>query len=170
MADICTKAEVITMAFTRPITEARIKDGIINAVQQKYIMPILGEDFYDDVILTPASYTTLLAYLKPIVAHYVRYMMLPELLVEDSNTGLNKIPGNNRTAGTTEDLGSKRQNALDIAQIYTTALTKYLDDNSSTYPLYYEGQNPDNMVNISGGIITRNELSDIDDFYSNENE
>ena len=169
MADIASKSEVIAMAFQRPIAESRIEDGLINAIQVRYILPILGEDFYDAVILTPASYTALLVYLKPIVAHYVRYHILPEIFVEVSNTGLNKIPGNNRVAGATEDLGSLRQSALDIASFYVTALTKYLNDNYASYPLYYGGTNPENRIDIAGGIIMKKDFL-TDDFYSTKND
>lgn len=167
MADIATIAEVITAAFTRPINVARIPTGMINAVQVKHILPILGEDFYNDVIANPANYATLLTYLKPIVAHYVRFTILPDIFSEVSNTGINKVPGNNRTAGTTEDLGSMRQSTLDIAGLYVKALTKYLNDNETIYPLYIKGNNPDNNIEFAGGLIIRKEISD--DFYNDEN-
>jgi hypothetical protein len=158
MADICTKTEVITMAFSRPVSESQIEDGVINAVQVRYLLPILGKDFYDDVILTPASYTALLVYLKPIVAHYVRFHVLPTIFADVSNTGINKIPGNNRVPGTTEDLGSIRQTTLDIAGIYVTALTKYLNDNEALYPLYDKWKNPENRIDIAGGLIIRKQI------------
>lgn len=167
MADIATKTEVIAIAFTRAIPEARIPDGFIHAIEVKYILPILGEDFYDALVLTPGSYTALIALLKPVVAHYVRFELLPSIFVEISNTGLNKVPGNNRSAGTTEDLGSMRQSTLDIAGMYVTSTTKYLDDNYTAYPLYYRGTNPENRVEIMGGIIMQKEETDDDYFLNN---
>lgn len=161
MADIVTKTEVITMAFARPVSENHIEDGLINAIQVKHILPVLGEDFYNAVILTPASYTTLLTYLKPIVAHFVRYYILPTIFRDVSNTGVNAIPGNNRSMGTTEDLGSVRQSTLDIANIYISALKKYLNDNSSTYPLYYKSSVPE--IEFAGGLLIRNRISEINE-------
>jgi len=70
--------------------------------------------------------------------------------------------------GTSEDLGSLKQSALETAMMYVSAMTKYLDDNYTDYPLYYPGANPDNRVQISGGIIHRN--VNIDDFYNNTND
>jgi hypothetical protein len=167
MADIASVAEVLAAAFTRPIATARIPAGMVNAVQVKYILPLLGEEFYDDVILTPASYTTLLVYLKPIVAYFVKFTILPDIFVEVSNTGGNKVPGNNRTAGTTEDLGSMRQSTLDTANLYVKALTKYLDDNEALYPLYDKDNNPDNNICFAGGLIIRNEVDN--DFINEDN-
>lgn len=166
MADIATKSECIAMAFSRPVSENHIEDGLINAIQVKYILPLLGEDFFDDVILTPASYTALLALLKPIVANYVKFHILPTVFRDVSNTGVNAIPGNNRTTGTTEDLGSVRQSTLDIAQMYADVVLKYLDDNDSSYPLYYKRDN----ILIAGGIIVRknDNYEDIDDYYLNK--
>ena len=168
MADLMTPTEVVALAFQRPIAVSRIEDALINAIQVRYILPILGEDFYDAVVADAASYTALVAYLKPIIAYYVRYQILPDVFTDVANTGVNRIPGNNRVPGTSDDLGSLKQSALETAMMYVSAMTKYLDDNYTDYPLYYPGANPDNRVQISGGIIHRN--VNIDDFYNNTND
>jgi hypothetical protein len=166
MADICTIAEVKSLAFDKPITDTRFKTGLINAIQVKYILPLLGETFYNDVIANAGNYTALLPFLKPVVAYYVKFHMLPDLSTDVSDTGTNKVPGNNRTA--VEDIGGVRQSALDMAQLHVSALTKHLKDN--TYPLYFASSNPDNKISIAGGVIIRNNTYDIDDFYLNNND
>jgi hypothetical protein len=169
MADFATKSEVLTMAFQRTMPESRIEDGLINAVQVKHLMPILGEDFYDDVVANPINYTTLLTYLKPIVAQFVKYYILPQVYLEISNSGVNQVPGNNRTPASMDGLGIVQQNALDHAELLVKALVKYLDDNSATFTLYYPSVNPAVRYEIAGGIIFKNDIED-DDFYSKNND
>jgi hypothetical protein len=170
MADIVTKTEVVTLAFGRAVSETRIEDGLIAAISEKYLIPVLGEDFYDDVIANAINYTALLVYLKPIVSYFVKFHLLPEIFVEISNTGLNKVPGNNRVAGSTDDLGASRQNTLDIANMYMARLRKYLDDNSTTYLLYYPGSDVNNKIDIAAGVIIRKHYRDADEFYEEEND
>lgn len=171
MADICSKAEVISYAFHRTgIAEGRILTGMINTVQEKHVMPVLGEDLYDDVVANPLNYTSLLPYLKPIVAYFVKYYMLPEIYAEISNTGINKVPGNNRSGASADDMGSMKQNTLEIANMHVDTLTKYLEDNESSYPLYYSGLNDAKQVIIAGGIICRKSAKEYDSFYNNSDD
>lgn len=168
MADLITTTEVIALAFQRPVNKDRIEDALINAIQVRYILPVLGEDFYDAVIAAPGSYTDLVAYLKPIIAYYVKFHILPDISIDVANTGVNKVPGHNRQSGTTEDLGMVKQSTLDTALMYVSAMTKFLDDNYADYPLYYSGSNPDNKIDIAGGIISK--TVEIDDFYDDTND
>lgn len=168
MNNLCTKSDVVTLAFQRPINENRIEDSLIASIQLKYIKPILGRDFYYAVLTAPLSYPNLLPLIKPIIAHYCRYHLLPEIFTEVSNTGVNKINGNNRSAGTSEDLGSLRQATLDVVLAHSDTLTEYLNENQSSYPLYYPGSNPGNRISFAGGIIIKNEYPD--EFFTTEND
>ena len=168
MADIATKSEVLTAAFQRTMPESRIEDGLIHSVEVKHIRPLLGDDLYDDVLANPINYTTLLTYLKPILAQFVKFYILPQVYAEVSNTGINQVPGNNRTPATPDTLSSMKQNALDHADLHIQSLNKYLDDNSDSYPLYYQSANPAIKYQIIGGIICEKGPSDDDNDYFND--
>ena len=150
---LLTQAEIIGNAFTRDMETTKIKDEMIDAVQQRHIMPIVGEDFYDLIVTTPASYTAIVDLIKPIVAYFVKFYILPELHAEISTTGVNIITGQNRAAVSDGKLGELRNLALDTAQMHVKRLSKHLDDNSDSYPDYFKGKNADEKIKIAGGII-----------------
>lgn len=163
---IMTKADIIARAFTRALSESRIQDDIIEACQTKYIKPLLGEDFYNAVILAPTDYVTLVGtYLKPILAWWVRYMILPELRTELSDLGIVTVGIKDATAVDNETFAQVRDNTRIVAEQKEKLLTEYLRDNLSSYPLYYPNLNPSNSVEVVGGIVMKktNILWDFDD-------
>jgi len=170
MGALLTTDKVIELAFTRKIELKNIPSNIIESIQERYIRPMLGNDFFDALIASPSTYTTLLVYIKPILAYYVKLYLLPELFIKISNTGLNRIEGNNRKITSKEDFSIIETSTLKFIDVHTDRLTRYLNDNSANYPLYYKWKNPENRISISGGIIfedNSNLLEDDDDYTMN---
>jgi len=155
MANLMTPAEVISTAFDRSVESNKVPAQLISAVQQKIVLPILGEDFYDAVVADTASYSTLIGYIKPMLAFYVAYYALPQIFVEAGSVGIGIIQGQNRAAATNTDYEKLRQNKLEQARMNGDILRKYLEDNESSYSLYFRGSNPQERIKIAGGIIMR---------------
>ena len=162
-----TKGDVISTAFERDIATTKIPDDLIDSVQQRHIMPMLGEDFYDDLVANQANYTTLIAYLKPVLAFYVAYYTLPKIYNEIGSTGIAQIQGKNRQQANKGDLVTMQNYMLDAAEMYAKRLAKYLDDNSSSFSLYSKGDNPVEQISIIGGIIFEEKTSEEDDYTIN---
>lgn len=152
---LATKTELIELAFTRRITESRIPTDYLEIAQHKYIRPVLTKDLYDDVVANPASYAALLEYIKPVMAWYVRYLMLPELRFEVSDLGTNQLSINNSTPLSDEAFALVRNQALIAAEERVRILNEYLDENQSLYPLYRKVDNVAEDVDIIAGIVTR---------------
>jgi len=150
---LMTKAEIITRVFTRSVSESRIPDDIVSSCETKYIKPVLGEDFYNAVVLAPGSYTTLLTYIKPALAWWVRYMILPELRIELSDLGVTTIQIKEGAPVDNDLFAQIRDNTRIVAEEKEKLLNDYLGDNASSYPLYYPSADPLNQVRIAGGII-----------------
>ncbi len=160
---LITKAEIVA-TFTRVISESRIPTDFLEVIQHKYLRPILGEDFYDAVVATSASYTALLVYVKPVLIWYAKYMLLPELRFELSDLGTNTLQINNATPLTDEGFALVRNQALTVAEDKVKVLNEYLEDNTSLYPLYYKSQNSSENYQISGGIVMKKKAaSEYDD-------
>lgn len=159
MNELIEKEAVITLAFQRPIATTKIPEGLINSIQIKHLKPCLGLDFYNAIIATPDNYETLLNLIKPALAFFTKFYILPEIYNDISNSGINKIPGINRAAGTADDLGSARQIALDQAALAMDAMTYYLKENATLYPLYIWQDDPNNKVEIAGGILSRKSVT-----------
>ena len=168
MANFMTKDEVISKAFTRKIQVQRIPDDLIDLMQFKYIRPILQDDLYDAIVADNSSYSALLEIIKPCLAYYCKYELLPEVWVDISPTGVNKTQGRNKTSGNPEEYGTVRQATWEMALMYANKLSKYLDDNTDTYSDYNISANPANKAKIIGGIIFEGNVRDLsgDDDYT----
>lgn len=163
MAALLNKDEIVSIAFTRKIDIIKIPDKLIESVQNTHIMPVLGKALYDLVIASPLNYSLLIDYIKPIIAYYVKYYILPEIWLDISTTGINKINGNNRISGNSEEFNQALQSALNMANMMVSSLTLYLNDNETLYPDYTKWSNPDNRIKILGGIIFPIAQTDYDD-------
>lgn len=167
MAYFITKANVIAAVFNRDIEEDKIQDDMIEACGIRYLMPILGEDFYDDVVANPTNYADLKLYLVPVLANYVKFEMLPEIHTEISTAGINEFTGQNKRSGDRNSLEGLRQNCIDAALLQAGRLYKHLEDNEATYSLYVSGANPQNRVKIAGGVVwDQHKKDDEDDDYT----
>lgn len=150
---LISKPEIVSIAFNRAISDTKFSDSLIMAAELRYIKPILGKDLYDAIVLAPsdAQYITLLALIKQSLAHWVKYMALPEIYVIISDTGAHKVNASNAQQIDDQRFIELRDQVSDIAKVHSYAITEYL--NKSTFSNYYSGKNPQNTVEISGGII-----------------
>ena len=153
MANLITAAEVISNAFDREVATAKFSDNMIAGAQQKHIMPVLGEDFYDLVVATPASYTDLVAQIKPALAYFVKFYALPGIRNEIGTVGIAQITGQNRNTPSDQDIGMQQDAALSEANQLIDVLVKFLDDNDTDYPDYIKSVNKAEHIVIAGGII-----------------
>jgi len=168
---LITPTEVISAAFERQIEQAKVKEDTIEAVQIKHILPVLGEDFYDDVVANPGNYGDLIAQIRPALAYFVKLYLLPHLWSEIGTVGIAQIQGRNRNAAGYDQLGEIKQQTIDLAKLYMNKLTKFLDDNSDSYPLYYIGENAGEKIVEAGGIIFKKRLYPFDDdFYCDDDD
>lgn len=169
MAYFITTADIlaIPVVFSRAVEVNKIHSDLIESVSQQHFLAILGEDFYDAVVATPASYTALKPYLVALVANWVKYYTLPEIHSEISTAGINTMTGQNKQPVPRTSMEGIRQSVVDEARLQAGRLHKYLEDNTDLYPLYFPGANPQNSVKIAGGMVLEKprRYEDIDDFY-----
>ncbi len=165
MALLITGAEVISNAFDRDVDTDKVPDNMIQGAQQRHIMPVLGEDFYDLVTATPASYTALVAVIKPTLAYFVKYYAIPGIRIEIGTVGMAQIRGTNRNAPSDKDIDMQRNAALDEANQLMDVLLKYLDDNDDDLPDYDSSKNQAKGIEIAGGIVMdKSSKRDCDDY------
>ncbi len=160
-----TAVEVRDTAFTRMVEIDKIKEDTILAVQQKHLIPVLGEDFYDAIVADPIKYAEVIAKIKPALAYIVKYYLLPDIFSEVSTTGIGLITGKNNQKASRDELGDHQKSAIDTYEMHIGVLTKYLNDNTSSYPLYHRSANPNNQIIHAGGIVFGEHEQDDDDDY-----
>jgi hypothetical protein len=155
-----TKSEIITNAFPRTnVSEYHIMDSFIAVVKDKHLRGILGDDFYDDFIVNYADYADLLAVVKPMLAWFVKYYALPSIYADVSTTGVKKLESNNATSAGGDELGTLKQQALDMANGYANMVYRTLEN--GTYPLW----NNRSRVSIAGGIIMQHYTDEYENNY-----
>jgi hypothetical protein len=133
-----TAAEVQDLAFDRKIETAKITDSIIEAANFSYIRPILTENFYDYVVANVADYQALVDdYIKPCLAYYIKYLIMPDIVTEVSERGAFILESENATPST--NIKQLMTNTLSIANVLAEKLTDYVKKQhevNADYELY----------------------------------
>lgn len=104
-----TQREVVDLAFSPldGLTPTGIRLSKIAVAQERFIRPPLGENFYDQ--LNDAVYVDFLKqYIKPALAHYVRYELISELALRVGDDGVVQL---NSTSIDGERLLNRSENA-----------------------------------------------------------
>jgi hypothetical protein len=157
---LISKAEIVSIAFPRAISQTKISDSIIAAAQFKYIKPLLGNDLYAAVVANPtdAKFTAILPMIKNALAWWVKHMALPEIFVEISDTGVHQINANNAQTVADQRFIEVRAQVADNAAIHCQILSDYLKDNSISG--YIAPGTAYQDVLFAGGIIFEQEVED----------
>jgi hypothetical protein len=150
---LITKAEIVSLAFNRTISTTKFTDSIVSAAEFKYVRPLLGDDLYAAVVASPtdALFTGIIPLIKNVLAWWIKYIALPEIFVEISDTGVHQINANNAQTVADQRFIEVRAQAADNAATHSQILIQYLEDNPitgySSPGTAYDG------VEIVGGII-----------------
>ncbi len=134
-------------------------------VQDTYLQPILGTALFNDFKTkidadpTLAAYPNHLAlardYIKKILINYVCMHSISALKFRLMNKGVMVKNGESSSAADSQDLKVLKDEFRMIAERYAENLTKYLVQNTDTFPLYLEttltGDNA-NKTNYQTGI------------------
>lgn len=134
-------------------------------VQDIYLQPILGtplfEDFKTKIDADPtlAAYPTYLAlsrdYIKKVLINYMCMYSIDSLRYRLMNKGVMVKNGETSSPADSSELKNLKDEFRNIAEKYSENLTKYLAQNTDTFPLYLEttltGDNA-KKTNYSTGI------------------
>ena len=134
MDHLITSDDVITYAFIgeEKVKSSHIKSSAIDVAEKRFIIPLLGQDMFDAII--GGGYADILAKLKPCLAYFVRYVVLPDLSVSVTNMGMMHNSTDYSSSVTNEDKRVVRQSALDNGQSLLDSIIHYLNDNYENYP------------------------------------
>lgn len=143
---LMTSTEVKTQAVDQPIDE-NLFDRYILPSQRSYVLPLLGEDFYEEMTtqvenstLTADNSTLLNEYIKPMLAHYVVYDALPQLHAQVNSRGVFMNISETSEPVSASMFNVLRQNYLHMAERLERDVKHYIDeeqeDDSSKFPDY----------------------------------
>ena len=161
--DMMTSAEVATEAINDNYFDDAYFDKYILTTQRKYVKPVLGDDYYDE-LLTEIAGATLTAdntiivddFIKPMLAHYIVYEVYSKVHTQLTNQGAMQ----NRTEFSQQtnsfDYSQSREFYINKADMWKVAMIDYIkdakDNDPTKFPLFDDCDNPP-QVNKKGIIF-----------------
>ena len=80
---LITASEVNSLAFNSQIDSALIRDEIIMIAETKYIIPAVTQAVYNDLLVHPGFYATLIQdCIKPYLAYCVKFLLYSQYQLE----------------------------------------------------------------------------------------
>lgn len=148
-----TPAEVAASAFPGSLDPegSFIPLSSIVAAQQKFLKPALN-GLYDRI--AQGAYGELSEeYVKPALAYYVRYLLLPTISVQVGTTGV--IQPKSQTFGSASDkaVAAIRRRTRSDATALMQRLIEHIEALPADYPEYDPAQNVLNRVSTDAGVI-----------------
>ena len=153
MKNLITPAEVIEIAFAAndQIDRSVITENRIEAAQLKFLAPRLRK-MYD--ALTEGKYDSFnLTYIKPALAHFVRYAVFLNLSVHIGNKGTVRTKTIDATVATPAETGILRREAREAANALLERAIDYLRKNAGEFPEFCPEKCRRRRVRVNGGIV-----------------
>jgi hypothetical protein len=137
MPDIIALSDLQTITnLNSNVEERKVKAGIVDAHREA--KKVLGTTLYDLVYATPASYTTLIGYLKYFMAWRAKERAVFDMYAEPDKAGIYVKEGNEHRALSGKELSELKSTYRSRADEYLEELIAYLDNNIDDYPEYEE--------------------------------
>lgn len=168
---IVSISQVISTAFNRSVDTKQIKQADVDIAEFDFLRPILTENFYEEVLSAPASYSSLITnYIIPAVAYYVKYVVFNDFFIEVSDRGVNHLTSDNATPVSNQARTDAKADAMYKANVLGEKLRDYLEKRKlaqdALYLKYRDFTNVVSEPKMIGGIL----IDDNTNYISKENE
>lgn len=124
----------------------RVVQPIMVMVQDKYVLPILGTNLFDEIadeiqaVNTSVLNETLLnLYVRKVIIWYVLSELAPALKYRYHNKGVMVRNSENSQPATLEEIQYTADMYKNNAEMYAQRTTNYLREHSSSYPSFFNG-------------------------------
>jgi len=146
-------------------------EPIVDLVQRKYILRILGTDLYTNVntaidanitsnTTIPAKYKTLIdVYLLDIIVFYTLYEASLTFKFRYTNKGLMVKDSDNSQPASTDDVKLVMESWKNNAELFANELTQYLIINAGTYP--------EHSTNTTNAVWAKTNNTEVDMYLGN---
>ena len=161
MAKLISSLEVIDKAFLMGnIDPSLISDTYIEVSQEEHIRPILTQDLYNLIVtendsqtFTGSNQTLLNDYIKPALAFYVAADIIPHIAIRTTNKGIMTNTSETSQSATWEERIDIMTRYKEQGATMLEKMVRYLDDNTTTFPLYQNGSSATITTKLKAGII-----------------
>lgn len=151
MKTLITKKEVATLAFPASLDPEGtfVNESTIAAAQEKFLKPVFN-GLYDSL----DAYSELLNdYVKPALAQWVRFMILPSIAAQVGSTGIIAPRGHNFESVSPASAAALRARAKADARALTRRAVDYVEARAAQFPLYDPLNNVLNRVKSNGNVL-----------------
>lgn len=158
--NIITQQEVILLAFSNreDVSSVNIRPSSINIAQERYLASRLGYKLFDKICSNRLGdlYELTENYIKPALAHYVKYMLIDELLIQIDNRGCINFTGSNslntkNDSGTMQDTTS--ETGYSTSSVTTAVLTSMPGNSNVDTSETSQADSTDNQTTSNSGTI-----------------
>lgn len=148
-----TAEEVVALAFggDAHLDRVKISDGVILAAQNKFIRPVLGVVY--DLAHTAPYAAFVNEWVKLPLALYIKWLLLPELLVEVGASGVVVRSCEDYVSASEEQLRVMMQRLRSEAEALLDRAVEELDKHPSLYTAYSPKDNVRCRTRIVGGVV-----------------
>ena len=154
---LITQTKVIEISFNEQnFGTAKIKDCDILVAQLNHIKPIIGNDFYYDLLANidnlSDDYKNLMDnYLLPCLAYYTKYVAMPDIVNSLSNKGVQLLNSEFSQHAQPKECERLEKSAYDKAVVLRDSMMEFINNNLVKFPKYV--LLPTKKLTRRGGIV-----------------
>lgn len=142
--------QVIATAYLDENIDQKYLTNAISIAQDMHILRMLGTGIYDELrsqitgnTVTVLNATLLGTYIEPALTWWTLFELIEPLNYKFTNKAIVKKNSENSNPIGVQEMTNLKDKFKNMAEWYTERMRKYLVENQSSYPLYY---NPGNGV------------------------
>lgn len=151
---LMTPAEVVAAAFGGGdvIDAAIVTENAVLAAQRRYLRPVFGVSFYG--ALEQGRYGAFLAeYVRPALALFVKYLVLPDAAVRPGRLGIVRFGGEYFEPADGAALKLLRERVRAEAETSLAAAVERLEAAPAEFPEYDSRENIRRRLSVAGGVV-----------------
>jgi hypothetical protein len=161
--EMMTSTEVSTEAINDNYFDTAYFDKYILTSQRKYVKPVLGVDYYDELLtqiegasLTPDNTIIVNSFIKPMLAHYIVYEVYSKIHTQLTNQGAMENDTEISNQARSFEYSQSRDFYINKADFWKKDMIEYIkeakDNDATKFPLFDDCDNPP-QVNKKGIIF-----------------
>lgn len=152
MKVLMTPEEASLMAFGGKVAAARITEADIAATQRRYIEPVLGASLWGAI--ESGKYAPLVEeWIKPALALFLKYMLLPAVSVRVGELGVVRFEGESFAPASADDVARMRRAVREAAGAALDAAVDYVEASAGAFPEYDPRENVRKRISLAGGVV-----------------
>ena len=151
---LMTPAEAAEAAFGSgdAVGAGIVTEGAVREAQQNYLRPVLGASFCG--ALEEGRYGAFVAeYLRPALALFVKYLVLPDAAVHTGRLGVVRFEGEDFAPADEQTLRLLRSRIRARAETLLAAAVERLEAVPADFPDYDPRENVKRRVSMEGGVV-----------------